>query len=150
MLNRAANCCASSSGKDVKQSQTKRTESGIRPWPLSPRQRGQKFPIISGGIKESLPPAGLIIRILEARTHRAAEQSHRSAGYQARSLPYILWHHQLHVLVRRQIASEDYALRRSVRSNLQHFHRIAVIEMEDFIGSKAVHLGKCSRLQQVV
>jgi len=50
----------------------------------------------------------------------------------------------------RQIRPENVSRRTPVRVQLEHFHWVAQIEVEHFVGIQNVHLGKRTRLQQIV
>ena len=54
------------------------------------------------------------------------------------------------MLARLQVLSKSKAGGAPIRVELEHFHRIAEVEVEDFVRSDGVHLGKRPWLQQIV
>lgn len=57
---------------------------------------------------------------------------------------------ELHVLACLQIRSKSEKRGAPVGIELQHFHRVAEVEVEDLVGWENVHLGEGSGFEQVV
>jgi len=93
---------------------------------------------------------GFVIIKVKSQMHGAPEQREGPARYKPGTLPYISRHDDLRPLALPEIWPESENLAGTPFRQLQHFDRIATIEMEKLIGLQAMHLAEAVVLQQVV
>ena len=94
--------------------------------------------------------AGFVIVKVKPRRDGAPEQREGAARYKPGTLPYISRRNDLRSLALLEIWPEAENLAGTPFRQLQHFDRVATIEMEKLIGLQAMHLAEAVVLQQVV
>ena len=93
---------------------------------------------------------GFVIVKVKPRRDGAPEQRKGAARYKSRTLPNISRHNDLRPLALLKILPEAENLAGTPFHQLQHFDRVATIEMEKLIGLQAMHLTEIVVLQQVL